>query len=281
MASTKYLIIHADDAGMAFSENKATQLGMLRGSISSTSLMVPCPWFYDMAQFFLKHTELDYGIHLTLTGEWKTYPFKPCLPSSLISSLVNDEGYFYPKRNFIRDQAKADEVYLELKRQIEIALEMGLKPSHLDSHMYTLGLRQDLIDIYQQLGKEFQLPILLSKELIGHSGQNPDLLKLPEHGCLESVFMASFSAYQNEGLLKFYDQLLDQLPDGLSILLIHPALESDEMDQITLDHPNFGAKWRAEDAAYFSSVACKERLKRNGIVLVDWKSPIVLSHLGA
>jgi len=45
------LIIHADDAGLAWSENKATQKGLLEGSINSTSLMVPCPWFYEMAQF--------------------------------------------------------------------------------------------------------------------------------------------------------------------------------------------------------------------------------------
>ena len=51
----KYLIIHADDAGMAWSENKATQIGLLEGSISSVSLMVPCPWFYEMAQFCLQH----------------------------------------------------------------------------------------------------------------------------------------------------------------------------------------------------------------------------------
>ena len=35
MSSTKYLMIHADDAGLAWSENHATQKGMLKGSILS------------------------------------------------------------------------------------------------------------------------------------------------------------------------------------------------------------------------------------------------------
>ena len=48
-------MIHADDAGLAWSENLATQDGMINGSISSTSLMVPCPWFYEMAKFCLEH----------------------------------------------------------------------------------------------------------------------------------------------------------------------------------------------------------------------------------
>ena len=281
MSSTKYLMIHADDAGLAWSENHATQKGMLKGSISSMSLMVPCPWFYEMAQFCLNHPELDYGIHLTLTGEWKTYPFTPSLSGKKVPSLVNKFGHFHSKRNIIRDFSKSKEVYIELKNQIKIALNMGLKPSHLDSHMYTLGLRQDLLEIYQSLGKEFKLPILLSKKLISYTGENPNNFKLPENKCLESIFMASFKEFENLGLHGFYNNLLDNLPEGLSILLIHPALASNEMDQITIDHPNFGALWRSQDATYFSSEACTEKLKKNKIKLVNWKSPEVLNLLGA
>ena len=65
------------------------------------------------------------------------------------------------------------------------------------------------------------------------------------------------------------------------MLLIHPALKSEEMEQITLDHPNFGAEWRSEEAAYFSSDLCLEKLAKNKIELVHWKSPEVLSLLGA
>ena len=90
MKAKKYLMIHADDAGLACSENLATQQGMLKGSINSTSLMVPCPWFYEMAQFAIKNPSLDFGIHLTLTGEWKTYPFRPITPVNQIPSLVDE-----------------------------------------------------------------------------------------------------------------------------------------------------------------------------------------------
>ena len=73
-----------------------------------------------------------------------------------------------------------------------------------------------------------------------------------------------------------------QIPEKrLSILLIHPALASEEMNQITLDHPNFGAAWRAEDAHYFTSETCKDKLAKNNIEIVNFKSPIVLNHLGA
>ncbi len=281
MSTTKYLMIHADDSGLALSENQATQIGMLKGSISSTSLMVPCPWFYEMSQFFLRHPNLDYGIHLTLTGEWKTYPFIPCLSAKKVPSLVNELGYFHSKREPIRVHAKTEEVYFELKKQIEISLNAGLKPSHFDSHMYTLGLRQDLIEVYKSLGEEFNLPILLSKNLIRHTGVNPDKFEIHNSRFFESIFMASFKDFKNGGLLKYYDNLLDNLPTGLSILLIHPALKSKEMDKITENHPNFGGLWRSQDAQYFSSTACREKLEKNDIELVNWKSKIVLSQMGA
>jgi len=277
----KFLIVHADDAGMAWSQNKATQIGLLKGSISSTSLMVPCPWFYEMAQFCLTYPEVDYGIHLTLTGEWKTYPTRPITPVNKIPSLVNSEGFFYPKRTDVRDFAKIDEVYLELKNQIEHALFLGLKPTHLDSHMYTLGVRQDLIDLYQGLGKEYSLPIVLSKKLIAYTGESVTDFKLPKKGCLENIYMGSFETYQTIGLQQYYDDILDRLADGVSLLLIHPALKSAEMDQITLDHPNFGALWIADDAAYFSSLHCQTKLKENAIELIDFKSPQILNLLDA
>jgi len=156
-----------------------------------------------------------------------------------------------------------------------------MKPSHLDSHMYTLGVRQDLVDLYQDLGNEYKLPIILSKTLICNTGEDPSKFNIDSNKCFESIFMASFNEFKNQGLKIHYEAILDSLPEGLSIILIHPALESKEMQQITVDHPNFGATWRAEDAHYFTSKACNDKLIENNIQLVTFKSPEVLKILGA
>ena len=96
-----------------------------------------------------------------------------------------------------------------------------------------------------------------------------------------SVFMGSYDIYQSKGLFSFYDNVIDELAEGISFLLIHPALKTDEMDQIALDHPNFGSDWRSKDYSYFTSEKCKKKLKENSIELINWKSPIILNYLDA
>ena len=70
---SKLLIIHADDVGLSHSEDAATVAGLEKKSVNSASIMVPCPWFPEIAGYAKQHPEVDWGIHLTLTSEWKNY----------------------------------------------------------------------------------------------------------------------------------------------------------------------------------------------------------------
>jgi len=117
--------------------------------------------------------------------------------------------------------------------------------------------------------------------LIDYTGEDSAAFKVNENDCIETLFMASYTEFEGMGLAAYYEMALQEVQPGLSLFLIHPALLNEEIEQITLDHPNFGAVWRSQDAAFFSSQKCKELMAQNNIELVHFKSPEVLSLLGA
>ena len=73
----RVLIVHADDVGMCYEANEATQQYLESGRIQSASVMVPCPWFPAFAKWYAEHPEHDVGLHLTLTSEWRIYRWGP------------------------------------------------------------------------------------------------------------------------------------------------------------------------------------------------------------
>jgi predicted glycoside hydrolase/deacetylase ChbG (UPF0249 family) len=268
--NTKLLIIHADDAGLSHSENRATIQSLEQGIVNSYSIMVPCPWYFEMAKFAKQKPQFDYGIHLTLTCEWENYKFGSVLSSSEVPSLLDENGYFHKKRDHLVKHATLEDVEKELNAQIKKALKFGLKPSHLDSHMYSVGASPELFNIYRDLGKKYELPIMVSKQLMEMVGLNPEENIQDGDLLIDKAHYGIFDYFKSGTLSDYYSKVFENLVRGLNIILIHPAFDDFEMQGITINHPNFGSEWRQIDLDSFTSEYSKEQLKRNDIEFITW-----------
>src|SRR5205823_4618396 len=130
-------VIHADDFGMSHSVNRATVRAFENGWITSTSVMVTCPWFPEAARFARSHPQVCVGVHFTLNSEWEAFRWGPVARPASVASLLDDDGYLPLIETEVVTKARPSEVMVELRAQVDKARAAGIAVSHFDSHMLT------------------------------------------------------------------------------------------------------------------------------------------------
>jgi predicted glycoside hydrolase/deacetylase ChbG (UPF0249 family) len=266
----KLLIVHADDLGLSHSTDSAVIRAFEQHAITSGSIMVPCPWFPEIAAFVKKNPGLDVGIHLTLTAEWDYYKWGGVSSSDQIPGLINSNGYFYASNEELAKTATAPEVEKELRAQIEKVLAYGIKPTHLDNHMGSLLVNPELLKVYARLSNEYHLPILVPAMLVPM--MPPDVAKLLGDNIVkvDNLFMMS-AVLEKDSWTTTYNKAISELKPGLNEMIVHLSLDNEEMRAIAAGHPDFGSAWRQKDLDYVLSKEFKDALKKNNITLVTWK----------
>jgi hypothetical protein len=268
-ASARLLVIHADDLGMAHSVNRATFEALEKRWITSSSILVPCPWFAEVARFAAEHPDADLGIHLALNSEWTGYRWGPVSRADAVASLLDKDGYLPLEETEVVGKAKPEQVERELRAQIDRARSAGIPLSHLDSHMATLFRSPALLNVYLKMGPAYNLPLLLERTGADRSawalsGAQPDAL-------VDRVISLDAPGAPAAEWPAAYEKLLSPLPPGVYELIVHLAYDDDEMRGATWDHPNWGAAWRQADFDLVKSQRFRDFLRTQGFTLVGWK----------
>jgi len=264
----KLLIIHADDLAVAHSVDDASFAALESGAVTSASVMVPCPWLIEVADWAKSHPDADLGLHLTLTSEWKTYRWGPVAPHDQVPTLLNPEGYFWPEVAPVAQHATPADVEREIRAQVEKALQMGIHPTHLDMHMGTLAARPEYYAALVKVGHEYHLPFLALRV----TGPQAKMLSLlaPDDVILDSLVMFT-PEVKPETWTDSYLHVLQNLKPGLNEMIVHLGHDDAELQAITVDHPDYGAAWRARDFKAVTSPEFRRALDQNHIVLVHWR----------
>ncbi len=156
-------MIHADDVGMNHGANRAFVELSRFGTVTAGSVMVPCPWFSEIAEAAASDSSLDCGVHLTLTSEMAHYRWGPITRPEPSSGLIDDHGYLWPDVASVRRRAHPDAVEAEWRAQVERARAEGIDVTHLDAHMGS-ALAPEWCDRYVSLGIELDIPVLLTAD---------------------------------------------------------------------------------------------------------------------
>lgn len=262
-ADARLLIIHADDLGVSHSENIASFEAIENGSVNSASVMMPTPWVLEVAEYAKAHPDThDFGLHLVLTSEWKNYRWGPVSSTDNVPSLLGDHGYFLADCSTSIDIGEAE---AELRAQIDRAYDMGLVPTHLDSHMGCLFQTPELMELYLKMGQEYRLPVLATADL------PVDLLQKYEVKAVLADALTILPDEYAKGVEEYYSNAIRNLKPGVSTLLIHTAYDNEEMKGMNIDHPDWGNEWRQKDFDFFTSEACRNLLKAEKVELVTWR----------
>jgi hypothetical protein len=274
-AARKLVIAHADDIGMCHGANTGFAAVAGRGFVMSGSVMVPCPWFREIAEMAASDAQFDLGVHLTLTSEWRHYRWRPLTGASKANGLVDDDGYMWRTARAAHDHAHPDAVETELRAQIDAALAAGIDATHLDCHMGT-ALAPAFADIYLRLGRDYRLPVLFPRqwdnygaglklgdvEPARHAARIAEL-EARGHPVIDRFVETPWDALGDEDA---YRRMIADVRPGLTFLAFHPNHAGD-IDVI--DPPR--ARCRISEAHLLQDAAFVAEVRRQNLVLLGFR----------
>ena len=262
------LILHVDDLAMCHGANDAYLELAGAGLVTCGSVMVPCPWFREIAEAAAADPSLDLGIHLTLTSEWAHYRWRPISTTSRASGLIDEDGYFWRDVASLRAHLVPEAAEAELRAQIDDAIASGISPTHIDAHM-AAAMLPELIDLHVRLAEDYGVVPVLPRAIRWapeRASYAEAVRRLDVAGRPVIDHFRGTQPVEAEETARRYREAINSLPPGVAHFALH-ATTPGEIETIAPQH----AGWRTREFALFQSGAVAERCAELGISTIGYR----------
>ena len=275
-ASDKVVIFHIDDIGFSHASNLASFKCLDLGVASCGSIITPAPWFLEAASICKNNPKYDIGVHLTLTCEYELYRWRALSSVDPKTGLLDSEKSLWRTSEEAIENVTVEAAEIEMRSQIQMALDNGIDVTHIDSHMGTV-MNPKFLPSYLKLAREFNiaafLPKLNREELIDLGlGEHADVYlkmfaSLEEKGTplLNHVILDTMGPHLNK--VEYYCNRFAEIKPGLTHFLFHPAKMSPELKAIAPD----SASWRDLDFGAFTNPQIKECVEKYDLKIIGYK----------
>lgn len=263
--SAQRLIVRADDIGMTHAANVGVIKSFTEGITTSAELMVVTPWLPEAVKMLNEHPDLDVGLHAAFTSEWETMKWGPltCTPS-----LTDENGYFlastFPNPNYpnnslmeIKERISLEEFEKEFRAQIELAIKLVPRVSHISGHMMWAIVSPEIASAAERIAKEYGL--------LFTDGRNETMQKLGIEG-----FPMEWGAALEERETKFIEALAKLEKGKTYVYVEHPAVGGEEMKAIFHKGYENVSEDRQNVLDLFISPNVRKAIKEKGIELVSY-----------
>ncbi len=266
----KILIVNGDDVGMCHAANEATIESLETGLMTSSTMMVPCPWFNEIADYAKRNPQRDFGIHLCLTSEWKFYRWGSVAPHEQVSGLLDPDGYMWRSVQEVYAHSKPEEALIEGRAQIKRAPGRRRRCHAYRSHMGTFQYNPAYMDAYVQLAVEFDLPLRMASQATMEKNSAPtlrDKYDAPRALSFTDYFVHEELPQEKNGVKQFWAGILKNLKPGVTELYIHASKPTEELKAITNSWKTRGEQYET----FTHDVEVRQIVKDEKIILIGYR----------
>jgi predicted glycoside hydrolase/deacetylase ChbG (UPF0249 family) len=296
----RYLIVNGDDFGLTQGVTDGICCAWEAGVLTSTSALVNVEGAPErIAAAHARYPRLPIGLHLNISLGC------PVLPPEQVPSLVDSGGRFYSMDALLPrlPAISHPELRAELVAQARLLRAIGVNFDHLDYHQMVVSLYTPFFPVVRELARQYRVPVRLPvpesvygniklpggggsraavKAMLGFGLRHPLLafrimpamlpaaykhqaaLLVEERIGTTNWFIDSY--YQNASLENFL-AILEQLPPGISEVMVHPGIVDDDLRALG---PSEYVEARQLELEVLLEPSLTEQIRNHGVQLVDF-----------